>query len=170
MPNEFNEKNDEKRQIMLKLAGDVITFGLNMEEEKGYFKMALGKKVSDRTIRRWKREYNEDDTAQTWMHNFTKVGFVKFQHEHMTNLQKLLDNSYRRFYEESLKPRKMPSDLTEEQKKRFDPEHDIRNDHIMLRIKADIRSTTELLNAMALGTPMQAQFLARLKEKGIIQR
>lgn len=42
-----------------------------------------------------------------------------------------------------------------------------RNENSILRLKADIRSTSDILNAFALGNPMMAAHLARLKQKGL---
>lgn len=48
-----------------------------------------------------------------------------------------------------------------------DKQQEPRNENLILRMKADIRATSDILNAYAVGTPMQAAFAARLKQKGL---
>jgi hypothetical protein len=140
-------KTESQMQLLDKLVSDCITFGLDPKESMEYVKVWYGKPVSQRTINRRKEILQSEDSSVKWLNHFTRIGFVQFHQEQMEDLKKLKADSYRRFFEESIKKGKD------------------RNEYLILKLKADIRETTALMNSFALGGPIIAGHYARLKRK-----
>jgi hypothetical protein len=140
-------KTESQMHLLDKLVSDCITFGLDPKESMEYVKVWYGKPVSQRTINRRKEYLESEDSSVKWLNHFTRIGFVQFHQEQMEDLKKLKADSYRRFFEESIKKGKD------------------RNEYLILKLKADIRETTALMNAFALGGPIIAGHYARLKRK-----
>jgi hypothetical protein len=127
---------------------ECVMFRLKPEERIEYIQMETGKVLKPRTINKKIELYNSEERTNTWMNEFTRIGFIKFQQEHMERLQTMLEQSYRDLYEEQKKPDK--------------------NIYIIRMLRADIRATTTLLHEFALGTPSLAAVREKLKKKRLL--
>jgi hypothetical protein len=143
----MGDKTEAEMRFLDKLVGDCITFGLDPEESQKYVRIQYGKSVSQRTINRRKAYLESEDSSVKWLNHFTRIGFVQFHQEQLEDLKKLKADSYRRFFEESIKKGKD------------------RNEYLIIKLKEDIRQTTALMNSFALGGPIIAGHYARLKRK-----
>jgi hypothetical protein len=63
-------------QVINQLIVDYYIFSLNEKESLEYITKRLGKQISGRTYRRYKKILNDDEMAQSWVNQHTKVGFL----------------------------------------------------------------------------------------------
>ena len=147
MPNPGRKKTIDP--LMNRVIGECVTFRLSPQESEVYIRLETGKTLKPRTIRKKKQEWNSEESVNGWISEFTRIGFLQFQHDNMKRIEKLLEDAYRMLYEEQVQ--------------------DKPNLNNIMRIRRDIRETTAIYHEFALGTPALAAVREKLKKKGIIQ-
>lgn len=132
------------RSILLdKLVSDCITFGLSVDESMEYIRRQFGE-IRKRAFFRRKRKLNSDESTMEWLSYFTRIGFVELHRKITENIRMILDDSLHRLYEEKQKP------------------DGARDDHLILKLKKDIKQSTLLLSELSLGAPVVAGIRAKL--------
>jgi hypothetical protein len=134
--------------VMNRIIGECIMFRLSPQESEVYIRLETGKTLKPRTIRKKKQEWNDENSVNAWLSEFTRIGFLQFQKENIARIQKLLDDAYRQLYEETVQEKP--------------------NLNNILRLRRDIRESTALLHEFQLGTPSLAAVRERLKKKKLL--
>jgi hypothetical protein len=122
-----------------------MTYRLGEKDAMEYIKQRFGEEISHGSYKRRRNAVNSDKSINTWLHYFTRVGFVKHHKEIIDNVKLLLADSNRRL-------------LVEQQK-------DQRNEFLIMRMKEDIRQSLILLSELGMGTPIIAEIKAKLAKK-----
>ena len=143
----------DKDALFNKLCSDCITYGLKPAEEIEYVSTEMNMKGRDGKMRRFsisaindrKMKLQSDEDTQTWLNRFTRIGFIQLQKEQEENIKKVLDNTYRWYFEELIKPNKSAS--------------------LLIRLQREIRETTALLINIGLGTPILAETRERIRRQ-----
>jgi hypothetical protein len=143
--------NDSKLRIsrtenkfLNSLVTDCSTFHLSTQEALEYIETKY-KRISPASYFRRRAFLESDHSVMVWLNNFCKIGFVQLHKELVENVHVILEDSNKRLVAEE---NKVP-----------------RNEGRILRLKADIRESVNLLSELGLGTPIVAQIRAKLAEK-----
>lgn len=125
---------------------DCITFKLSIKESLEYIRVRYGKPVSKASYEKRKTNLSSDKSTETWLHNFTRIGYVKNHQQDIETIRKIRDDSLRQFFIETLKPNKD------------------RDEYKILKLKDNIIETTKLLSELNLGTPIISAIKAKLEQ------
>ena len=136
----------DKSTLLDKLVSDCITFGLRVEEALEYIKREYGP-ISKRTYFRRRARLMSEDNCKGWLSHFTRIGYIQHQKKQMDIIQTIQEDSLQALYIES--------------------NRNSRNEILIIKLKKDIRESSDLLIAYSLGNPIMAAHQARLKQKGL---
>jgi hypothetical protein len=125
------------------LVQDCIIFNLDTKESLLYIKARYGKPISRASFNRRKASILSDHSTDIWLHNFTRIGYVKNHQQDIQVIRKLRDDSLKQLQTEIDKPS--------------------RDEYKILRIKQDIRDNTHLLSELNSGTPIISAIKAKVE-------
>jgi hypothetical protein len=120
---------------------------LTEKEAHKYIEVEYGRKISSKnyyTIKS-KLEAQAEETSLLWLNEFTRIGFVTQHRRLIDNIERIYQDNLNRFFIES---RKDPS---------------IRNEDLLLKLNANIRENTTLLQNLGVGSPVIAGIKAKLQ-------
>lgn len=137
-------RSDIEGKFLNSLVSDCIIYRLVEREALLYIRTRFGE-ISASTYYRRRARIESDKGADNWLNHFTRIGFVQHHRELMDNIKTILADSNRRL-------------LAEMQRRPPDNE-------LIIKMKADIRESANLLSELGLGTPIVAQIRAKLAEK-----
>lgn len=153
-------RSEQESKFLNSLVTDCIIYRLSIQEALLYIRSRFGKDISTTTYTRRKSRLQSDKGTDAWLHNFTRIGFVKHHREIMDNIQLILNDSNRRLLIEQ--QRRPPDNMQDPiQLIAWQERHEDRID----RLKSDIRESANLLSELGIGTPIVAQIRAKLAEK-----
>jgi hypothetical protein len=121
-----------ENKFLNELVLDCITYRLSKEEALEYVKTRF-KKISESSYKQRKAHALSDSSAQLWLNNFTRIGFVVAHKQQIQSIEKLQEDSLKQFYIESIK------------------EQHERDEEKIMELKEDIRSNVKLLSELNLG-------------------
>jgi hypothetical protein len=127
------------------LVQDCITFGLSEKESLEYIKVRYGKPISRASFTRIKSYIVSDRQTDTWLNNFTRIGFVKNHQQDIEVIRTLRDDSMRQLLIETNRQQ--------------------RDEYKILKLKDNVIETTKLLSELNLGTPIISSIKVKLSEK-----
>jgi hypothetical protein len=133
----------DRSALLDKLVSDCIKYGLNVDESMEYIRRQYGE-IKKRAFFRRKRKLQSDESAMQWLSNFTRIGFVELHRKITEDLSMILEDSLRRLYDEKQKPAKE------------------RDDHLILKLKKDIKESSLMLSEFSAGSPVIAGLKAKL--------
>jgi hypothetical protein len=125
------------------LVQDCITFNLDTKESLQYIKARYGKPISRASFNRGKASILSDHSTDIWLHNFTRIGYVKNHQQDIEVIRKLRDDSMRQLQTE------------------IDKQN--RDEDKILKLKDNIIETTKLLSELNLGTPIISAIKAKVE-------
>lgn len=125
------------------LVQDCTTFNLDTKESLLYIKARYGKPISRASFNRRKASILSDHSTDIWLHNFTRIGYVKNHQQDIEVIRKLRDDSLRQLQTEIDRP--------------------IRDEYKILKLKDNIIETTKLLSELNLGTPIISAIKAKVE-------
>ena len=134
-----------KKPQLYQLVWDCEQYGLSEAEALVYIRMRYGKKISPRSYYDYKKEIDSGEHTFQWLNDFTRVGFVVSHQGLIENTRRILKSSNRRL-------------LLEERKEHPD-------DHLIVKLKEDIRQSLKLLEGFNLGTPVISAIRAQLQNE-----
>lgn len=129
------------------LIQDSIIYRLSINESLAYIKSRLGKAISEPCYKKRKAKALSDESTQIWLNHFTRIGFVKHHKEQIEIIEKIQQDSLRKFLIETSR------------------RQELRNEELIHKLKQDIRENTKLLSELGLGTPILASIKAKLEQK-----
>jgi hypothetical protein len=130
-----------RQKLLDKLITDCITYRLTEKEAHKYIEVEYGRKISSKTYFtiKSKLEAQAEETSLVWLNEFTRIGFVIQHRRLIENIERIYQDNLNRFFIES---RKDPS---------------IRNEDLILKLNANIRENTTLLQNLGVGSPVEVR-------------
>ena len=133
----------EQKHMLIQCIIDCDLFGLSDKEGMKYIEEKTGRAISLTSYQRYKKIALNDNTANAWIDNFARIGFVDHYRKRMNEMETLQKNIYRQL---NLELSKKP----EEQNKKY-----------IIALSAEIRQNNIHLCQLGLGMPI----IAKMKEK-----
>jgi hypothetical protein len=137
-------------KFLNELVLDCITYRLSKEEALEYIKTRF-KRISESSYKQRKAHALSNNSAQLWLNNFTRIGFVIAHKQQIESIEKLQEDSLKQFYIE----------ITKEQQDRDEDK--------IKGLKEDIRSNVKLLSELNLGTPIISAIKSKIQDAEAIQ-
>jgi hypothetical protein len=133
----------EYKHILIQCIIDCNLFGLSDREGIKYIKEKTGRAISLTSYQRYKKIALNGNTANAWIDNFARIGFVDHYRKRMNEMETLQKNIYRQLSLELSKK-------SEEQNKKY-----------IIALSSEIRQNNIHLCQLGLGMPI----IAKIKEK-----
>jgi len=133
----------EQKHMLLQCIIDCDLFGLSDKEGMKYVEEKTGRVISLTSYQRYKKKALNDETANAWINNFSRIGFVDHYRKRMNEMETLQKNIYRQLSLELSKK-------AEEQNKKY-----------IITLSSEIRQNNIHLCQLGLGMPI----IAKMKEK-----
>jgi ribosomal protein L15 len=137
---------ETESKFLNSLVQDCITYRLNEKEALEYIKTRF-RDISISSYKIRKANVLKDKSTQIWLNHFTRVGFVSNHKKQIEEIQNIQNDSLHQLFEETIKKNKR------------------RDEHKILKLKADIRENSKLLSELSLGTPIISAIKAKLQDK-----
>ena len=129
----------EQKYMLIQCITDADIFGLSDREGMKYVEDKTGRAISLTSYQRYKKLALNDETANAWINNFGKIGFVNHYRKRITEMEILQQTTFRQL---NLELNKKP----EEQDKKY-----------ILSLIDAIRQTNIQLSQMGMGMPILAK-------------
>jgi len=84
---------------------------------------------------------------QTWLDHFTRIGYVSNHRKQVETLERIQQDALTQLFNETNKER--------------------RDEHLLIKIRTDIRENVKLLSELGLGTPIISAIKAKLEQKNV---
>jgi hypothetical protein len=136
-------RNDSR--FLNELIKDCITYKLSESEAVQYIETRYGKPIAIPTYKARKARVLSDESTNIWLHNFTRIGYVKNHQHDIEVIEKLRDDSMHQL--------------------QIEISRQSRDEYKILKLKNDIRENTQLLSELNLGTPIVSAIKAKLEQK-----
>ena len=133
----------EQKHMLIQCIFDCDLFGLSDKEGMKYVEDKTGRPISLTSYQRYKKIALNDQSANAWINNFARIGFVDHYRKRMNEMETLQKNIYRQLNLELSKKQ-------EEQNKKY-----------IISLSAEIRQNNIHLCQLGLGMPI----IAKMKEK-----
>ena len=130
----------DKSALLDKLISDCITFGLHLKEALEYINKEYGI-ISERTYFRRRKKLLSDETRDSWLSYFTRIGFVNLQKKLIDDIQGQYDDTMHQLFVEITK--------------------NPRNEELIIKLKKQHIDCANMLSEMSLGIPVLAGVKAR---------
>ena len=131
-------------RLIEQLVLDCDIYNLREKNALEYIKTRLGRKISDRTYRRYKARMIEGNLTRDWMNYFTRTGFVVQHHQLFSCARHLLESSMKRLMEEENK--------------------EIPDDNLMLHLRQDVRDNMKVVGELSAGPAIISQLDSKIQE------
>jgi hypothetical protein len=131
-------------QLIAQLVLDCDIYNFREKDALEYIKTRLGRKISDRTYRRYKARMLDGNLTRDWMNYFTRTGFLVQHHQLFSCARHLLESSMNRLFEEENK--EMP------------------DDNLMLHLRQDVRDNMKVVSELSAGPAIISQLDSRIQE------
>ena len=122
--------------MLIQCITDVDIFGLSDKEGMKYLEEKTGRAISLTSYHRYKKIALNDETANAWINNFGKIGFVNHYRKRINEMEILQQTTFRQL---NLELDKKP----EEQDKKY-----------IISLMDSIRQTNIFLSQMGMGMPI----------------
>jgi hypothetical protein len=129
------------KHALNELVLDCTLYSFSEKEALEYIKKRFGKRISDRTYRRYKKNIDNGDVTQQWLNHFTKIGFLLHHKKQIDIIEKIQQDNMTELFNEIEKQQQ-------------------RNEDKILKLKHDIRENVKLLVELGLGTPIISRIKA----------
>ena len=133
----------EQKHMLIQCIMDCDLFGLSDKEGMNYIQDKTGRAISLTSYQRYKKMALNDQSANAWIDNFARIGFVDHYRKRMNEMETLQKNIYRQLNIELSKKE-------EEQNKKY-----------IIALSSEIRQNNIHLCQLGLGMPI----IAKMKEK-----
>lgn len=132
------------RQLYEKLISDCISFNLKPEEAREYIRIESGHKISRTHYYRIREKQLSEESSQTWLNQFTRIGFVQNHRKLLDDATKVYEGSLNRYFIESIRN---PPDK-----------------ELIIKLESSYRENAKLVSDLSAGTPIIAALKAKLQE------
>ena len=129
----------EQKHMLIQCILDCDIFGLSDKEGMKYVEEKTGRAISLTSYHRYKKIALNDETANAWINNFGKIGFVNHYRKRINEMEILQQTTFKQL---NLELTKKP----EEQDKKY-----------VLSLIDSIRQTNIQLSQMGMGMPILAK-------------
>ncbi len=85
----------EQKYILIKLIIDCDLFGLSDKEGMKYVEEKTGRSISLTSYQRYKKIALNDESANAWINNFGKIGFVKHYRKRINEMEILQQTTFK---------------------------------------------------------------------------
>lgn len=134
--------SQEQKHMLIQCMTDADIFGLSDKEGMKYVEEKTGRAISLTSYHRYKKIALNDETANAWINNFGKIGFVNHYRKRINEMEILQQTTFRQLNLELIKK-------PEEQDKKY-----------VVSLMDSIRQTNIQLSQMGISMPI----LAKTKE------
>ncbi|HLN34067.1 MAG TPA: hypothetical protein VK250_02165 [Nitrososphaeraceae archaeon] len=132
----------EQKHMLIQCILDCDLFGFSDKEGMKYIEEKTGRPISLTSYNRYKKMALNDNTANSWIDHFGRIGFVDHYRKRINEMERLQKDTFRQLYLELNK-------TTEEQNKKY-----------IISLLAEIRENNIHLSQMGMGMPI----ISKLKE------
>jgi hypothetical protein len=122
------------KESLKQLVLDCSIYKLDEKEALDYINSRIGKHISGRTYRRYKKNIDNGNVAEQWINDFTRIGFVLLHKEQMDIMEKIQNDSLKQLSIET--------------------QEKVRDEDKILKLKRSIRESARLLIELNLDTPI----------------
>src|SRR5688500_13577414 len=85
----------EQKHMLIQCITDANIFGLSDKEGMKYIAEKTGKSISLTSYQRYKKIALNEESANAWINNFGKIGFVNHYRKRINEMEILQQNIYR---------------------------------------------------------------------------